>query len=135
MRFLLIALMVALLPLRGWAGHVMAVDMAAQQIAVAHAEQRSSMKASGSKSAAMPADCLMFGKASPGNMASLGTDTPVTSGLQCNSCDTCELCLALASFAHAEWPSGKVGMHSAPVAFGIGFSSADRASSFKPPIS
>ena len=37
MRYLLIALMIVLLPLRGWAGNAMAVDMAAQQVFMAQA--------------------------------------------------------------------------------------------------
>ena len=136
MRFFFVALMIVLLPLRGWAGHVMAVDMAAQQVAVAHAGgQKSGIQETGSMNGAMPADCLMFSTIPPGSAASLDTEKPVTSGAQCNNCDTCELCLALATSAHTEWPTGIAEMHSALVAAGIGFSSADRASSLKPPIS
>ena len=136
MRALLIVLMIALLPLRAWAGHVMAVDMAAQQVLVAHAAaQKPGPKQMVSMDTAMPADCIMFSKVSPPGATSPDTGTPINSGLQCNSCDTCELCLALATSTHAEWPTGTGGMHSAPVVFGTGFSSADRSSSLKPPIS
>lgn len=136
MRFFFIALIIALLPLRGWAGHVMAVDMAAQQVAVAHAAgQKSGMQETDAMNGAMPADCLMFGKTTSDTAASLDTGKPVTSGAQCNNCDTCELCLALANSAHAEWPTGIADRHSALVAAGIGFSSADHASRLKPPIS
>ncbi len=136
MRFFFIALLIALLPLRGWAGHVMAVDMAAQQVAVAHAAgQKSGMQKTDAMNGAMAADCLMFSMAPSDTGASLNAEKPVTSGAQCNNCDTCELCLALATSAHTEWPTGIADRHSALVAVGIGFSSADRASSLKPPIS
>ena len=36
MRFLVVALMIALLPLRGWAGEVMATEMASSQITHQH---------------------------------------------------------------------------------------------------
>ncbi len=121
MRILLFALMIALLPLRGWVGNAMAVDMAAQQVHMAAA----SGDASG---AAMPEDCPMRMQASDTSSAPGGTST------HC-SCDTCELCLALASLSGVSLPAG----HSMPVtglvADGTRFDSADRASRLKPPIS
>ena len=64
MRRLLLILMIALLPLRGWAGEMMAVSMAVQQLSVAVADQKSVAKAveqAGSPTGAMPADCPMLG--------------------------------------------------------------------------
>ncbi|MCZ8256917.1 MAG: hypothetical protein O9327_14785, partial [Polaromonas sp.] len=62
MRVLLLALMIALLPLRGWVGNAMAVDMAAQQVAMA--PQAALVAEAGAEASAMPDDCPMFGKAS-----------------------------------------------------------------------
>ena len=111
-RYLLIALMLTLLPLRGWAAHVMAVDMAAKAVAVAAVSK-----------ADMPADCVM-------PMATAEDD--MTSG--CNSCDTCELCLAVANLTPASWSANHRARHAAPPAFNASFSSATSASHLKPPI-
>ncbi|MDP3171916.1 MAG: hypothetical protein Q8M91_16415 [Polaromonas sp.] len=125
MRYLLFALMIALLPLRGWVGNAMAVDMASQQTLQAHAQTQ----AEGKASPAMPDDCPMHA----GATAETATD-PLSAG-HCNDCDTCELCLALASFT---WPSGAKasfmpggGLPSA----GHPFSSAEGSTRLKPPIS
>lgn len=117
--------MIALLPLRGWVGNAMAVDMAAQQVAMA--PQAALVAEAGAEASAMPEDCPMFGKASE-------KETPVADGAHCNGCNTCELCLALASFT---WPglqpAGFI-PHAEPLAGGTLFTSAERTSSFKPPI-
>lgn len=120
-RYLLIALMLVLLPLRGWAGNVMAVDMAAQQVAMAQVHP--------TDVAAMSADCAM------------AMQTPAEAKQQvsqssshCHSCDTCQLCLALATTHQAYWVISPISRHSAVLHTGTEFSSADSASSFKPPI-
>lgn len=115
-RCLLIALMLLLLPLRGWAGNVMAVDMAAtavMQARVVNADIHT----------AMPADCAMHLQ-------------PSTDGAsaQCSSCDTCELCLAVANLTPASWSANPLIRHSSPLAFSASFSSAFSASNLKPPI-
>ena len=122
MRYLLIALMIVLLPLRGWAGNAMAVDMATQQVLMA--------QASAASTAAMPADCPMHlqtvaDKAEQASPASA----------HCHSCDTCQLCLALASWTHAAWPADAMNRPGAPLLAGNCFRSADTAAGFKPPIS
>jgi len=43
MRFLVLALMIALLPLRGWAGEVMATEMAASQMSSVHKQAESAI--------------------------------------------------------------------------------------------
>ncbi|MBC7608673.1 MAG: hypothetical protein H7228_03710 [Polaromonas sp.] len=124
MRYLFVIIMIALLPLRGWAGHVMAVDMAGQQIAVA--QKAVATHASKDSIVAMPADCLM--------LAQVGADKDsVTSNAHCN-CDSCELCLALASVKDTGFLAATFTPHTAPQASSAGFSSADRATSLKPPI-
>ncbi|MFN3571704.1 MAG: hypothetical protein ACK4VX_15585 [Polaromonas sp.] len=122
MRYLLLALMITLLPVRGWVGNAMAVDMASQQALQAQAE--------GKASAAMPEDCPMHAGAAAG-----AADDTATAAGHCNDCDTCELCLALASFS---WPSGAMGGFTpagqAPSG-GHPFSSAEGGTRLKPPIS
>ncbi|HYW56634.1 MAG TPA: hypothetical protein VE934_06725 [Polaromonas sp.] len=129
MRHLLLALLIALLPVRGWVGNAMAVDMAAQRAAATIAQQ------------AMPADCPMHAQAADQD-GSASQQTPGDkaadqgkSGKLCADCDTCQLCLALASFTWTDLPTGSHSAHSGPVGTGIRFSSADNVFSLKPPIS
>ena len=116
-RFLLIALMLVLLPARGWTGDIMAVNMAANTLAQARV-------GSSATQASMPADCAMHTQ-------------PVTEDAAafCGSCDTCELCLAIANLTPASWPAGQFTRHSSPITIDTSFSSANSASSLKPPIS
>ena len=130
MRVLWIVLMVCLLPLRGWAGQLMAVDMAMQQLA--HAAALAPVVARGHIAApmdAMPEDCPMHAEASgtPKNLA--------TSSSACSGCDTCELCLAIALFAVPQFQAMPFSPRAAPDAVPHGFFSADHASRLKPPIS
>jgi hypothetical protein len=115
-RCLLIALMLVLLPLRGWAGNVMAVDMAAMTAV------KSSM-ANASSQEPMPADCAMH------------TPTPDAEAVSaCSNCDTCELCLAVANLTPAHLPFNRLVRHPSPPAFSSGYTSVTSASNFKPPI-
>ena len=116
-RYLLIALMLVLLPMRGWAGNIMAVDMAA------NAAMQAKM-ANVSNQTAMPVDCAMHAQPSADDAA-----TP------CGSCDTCELCLAVANLTLATWAASPFTLHTSPLAINASFSSASSASSLKPPIS
>jgi hypothetical protein len=133
MRILLLALMIALLPVRGWMGNAMALDMASQAVAKAQ-KTGSPVPASVviDADASMPADCPMHAQFA--DKAAAGTDVQA-GGVHCNACDTCELCLALAT---STWPDAAplaFAPHVAPLAAGYRFSSADSFSSFKPPIS
>ena len=111
-RLLLIALMLVLLPLRGWAGNVMAIDMA-----VTTAAQASPIQG------AMPEDCVMHMQTAADDKAPL-----------CSNCDTCELCLAVANLTPASSTAIKSARQTSPSAFNASFSSAARAPGFKPPI-
>jgi hypothetical protein len=126
MRVLLFALMIALLPVRGWVGNAMAVDMAARQ--VVQAQQGIPNAESGAEASAMQEDCPMHAQASE-------VKTPTADGAHCNACNTCELCLALASFTWPGLQAAGFTPHAEPLAGGSHFASADRASGFKPPIS
>ena len=116
-RFLVIAVMLVLLPLRGWAGDVMAVNMAANAVVQA---KMGSMTRQGT----MPADCPMHAQ-QPDD------DAPAA---HCDKCDTCELCLAVANLTFATWVDIPQARHFAPTVFNASFSSAARALHLKPPI-
>lgn len=124
MRYLFVILMIALLPLRGWAGHVMAVEMAAQQITAS--QHAATAQANNDAAPAMPSDCPMLGQA-----ADDGSGKPNS---PC-SCDTCELCVALASARQPVFFEARFTPCTAPQAVIAGFSSADRSTGLKPPIS
>lgn len=116
-RFLLIALMLVLLPLRGWAGDIMAVNMAATAVVQAKMDSMTSQLS-------MPADCDMHAQ-SPTDNASV----------YCSNCDTCEMCLAVANLTFATWADIPQARPSAPLDFDARFSNAARALNLKPPIS
>lgn len=125
--------MIALLPVRGWVGHAMAVDMAAQQVTLA--QQATPDAEPGAAASAMPEDCPMHAQASsPTDMAG-DPDAPVANGSYCEGCNTCQLCLALASFTWADPQPSAFIPHAEPLTGGSHFTSAERASGFKPPIS
>ena len=147
-RFLLI-LMIALLPVRGWASDVMTVASAAQQISVAsnttevvaaHAlptgvratfdtyfeeKPASTMPWDFPWRAKNAADTVQYGIDS-------ASDSP--SNRFCNGCNTCQLCMAL--FTGVSLPvlgTTQTG-YPLPVLHSTGFSSATLPPRFKPPI-
>jgi len=133
MRHLLLVLLIAVLPVRGWAADVMTVAMAAQElnaikiVASSAHSTRATDQFSTEIQANMPADCPMLAssKATGNNTAS-----PL-----CKGCTTCQLCMALVTgypmmlIGAVPLPQATQGMAS------ISFSSAERAPGFKPPIS
>ena len=130
MRHLLLVLMIALLPVRGWAVDVMALSMAARQLnaienVTAEAiNTRATGQSESENQAAMPTDCPMQVQAA--DKAGAGV---------CHGCNTCLLCMAVVT----GYPTIRVG--AAPLPQGtqtigsISFTSAERAPGFKPPIS
>lgn len=125
MRHLLLALLIAVLPVRGWVGHAMAVDMASQHVALAQA-------AAAGAPTAMPEDCPMHAQ-----MADTGAEQAPASqaGMLCKGCDTCQLCLAMASFTGAVVQTASWLPQATPADGGSRFNSADQPSGIKPPIS
>jgi hypothetical protein len=110
MRVLMLVLMMVLLPVRGWAGEVMATEVAAAPVVA------------GSSSAGMPADCPM---------AKLGDGAGMTHA----TCASCAFCLPLLSSTFTP-ELGKMPLPqlTAP-RDGAAFVSAEPAPGFKPPIS
>ncbi len=140
MRHLLLVLMIALLPLRGWASESMAVSMAVQQLGVVQ-EQTSG-------NAAMPVDCPFFGQAfkvpsidttgdtNADTITDTATDTfGETLSPLCKGCTTCQLCMALVT-GFAPTPAAATPLpHAKRLAINASFTSAERAPGYKPPIS
>ena len=131
MRCLLVALMIVLLPVRGWVGNAMALDMAAQQVLMAQAVAPSPLAFNAESP--MPADCPMHAQATADAAGEASQTTGA--GAHCNGCNTCQLCLALASFTWIDPPTGVFTASAAPLLSGLRFSSAESVSNLKPPIS
>lgn len=99
----------------------MAIGMAVQQVAAAQAPQPDGM----------PTDCPM-NAATSGSADSSPID--ITSPT-CSGCETCDLCLAMASFTHPQFSASPFIPGTAPRLVPQGYFSADHASPLKPPIS
>ena len=141
MRHLLVALMIALLPVRGWMGNAMAIDMAVnmamQQVSMAQSSAEGATPASGSNAAsqaaaAMPEDCPMTAQNQNGK--SVEGEQAGDTAASCN-CNSCELCLALATFTLPTLAIAASTAYVEPPSHGTRFSSAERVFSLKPPIS
>ena len=112
---LLIILLIALLPLRSWAGELMGVQMATGSAAAQLA------------SAAMPADCPMLSAADKDHAK------PAQPGSEC--CASCELCTPMAELVSA-MPEVVAFAAEAKLLMGrVDFQSAAPAPMLKPPIS
>ena len=121
-RLLLVALMLVLLPLRGWVGNAMAVDMAAQRVMTAQAQTANAVP--------MLTDCALAMQVSTDSVKQVSQNS-----WHCPSCDTCQLCSALATASQVTWLVKPITRHNAVLLAGVAFESAESAFSFKPPIS
>jgi len=123
MRRWLVLLMVVMLPLRGWAGDLMSVQMA-------------TMNAAADTVAAMPADCPMHIASHAEAQASDATEpTPAHTGSGMQSCSSCELCIPLAKLACGSLEAVSFAVHEQPLMPSVDFASASLAPVVKPPIS
>ena len=132
MRHLLIILLIAVLPVRGWASEQMAVSMAAQQLVVAAIEP---VAATGNP---------VLGQASKDAETAATATTVITATTDvagepisplCKGCTTCQLCMALVT-GYA--PILRIASQLPPathLSSNVSFTSAERAPGFKPPIS
>ena len=131
MRRVLLILMIALLPLRGWAADNMGLVMAVAEVS-AHQSTVSAVPDAGPATSAgaqtflsMAADCPM--RASP---AADGDQSASHTG-----CTTCQLCMGVFT-SQAFTLIGTTLLPQAPPGLGsTRFSSAERVAGFKPPIS
>ena len=132
MRRWFILIMIALLPIRGWVGDVMAADMVTQRLATL--AQVTVMAPQPADATADPhADC--HGKAaahSPASPPAGHSDMAVT---DCGNCTSCQVCHSVA-MVMAPGVAAVAPAHSAaPTLRGTHFASAEPARGFKPPIS
>lgn len=119
MRRLLILIMIVLLPLRGWAGDLMGVQMATSGVASNVAD-------------AMPPGCPMHAQT---GQAHSGPDTDAApSHGSVENCASCGLCIPLAEFAGARLDLVAFANRVQPVLDDAEFVSAALAPSVKPPI-
>jgi hypothetical protein len=154
MRFFVLALMIALLPLRGWAGEVMATEMASSQISHQHEQldnaielvaghahkqvvsatfegqkaafevQKPPLEAKDTQSAAMH-DCEGHGKA----------DETAPADGHCDLCAACQACHTVALSTAAVSLNLTFSSRTLPRPAATHFASATSALSQKPPIS
>ena len=138
---MLLILMIVLAPLRGWAGEVMALQMAAQQLAAAVSKPVANGLAlaehpPGSvKSATLHGDCMgsSYDEAAAAVAAQESHD--VHAATQCPTCSACQSCSLPALAALIRIPSVIQLSHAVPTLGGTTFSSAEPAPGLKPPIS
>ncbi|WP_298924126.1 hypothetical protein [uncultured Ramlibacter sp.] len=138
MRHWLLVLLIALLPLRGWAAEAMAGRMLAQQLDAIEfvATQHHSTGASGNSDSGMAtqamADCP--GHAAAAAAASAVADVAVQDSDPCASCLQCQACSILALQPGATPLAGPVPSHHAAAAGTARFASALSTPALKPPI-
>ena len=128
MRMLLLALMIALLPLRGWVGDVMAMEQVGQALTA-------------EPSPAMHSNCHEIrphhGRvdAAHADLAAAGEHDSVHAGADCAGCTVCQIChpVALAGLPCASSAASlPTAVPQTPVRR---YASAECAPGFKPPIS
>ncbi len=132
LRPLFLLILIALLPLRAWAGDAMAVGVAASMSITSIATKKitsytdeSSLRSRFDLNsvATMPPNCPMHNPAGAQTGASL-----------CHGCDTCELCLVVYDTTNAALVLGVLPLPTQSTETPVFFASAERASGFKPPI-
>ena len=111
MRAIVLALLIIMLPVRGWVSDAMATSIDLQQ-AMAQAVQ-----------IAVPADAS-------------GLNNPATDDTQaeCGACATCQMCHVVALVTSAPLIQAAPLAHAMPASPHLSFISAERASGYKPPI-
>jgi hypothetical protein len=126
-RFFLI-FMIALLPLRGWAGEVMAMDMLATHAGATEkvAPHAHGISAESTFDAEMQADCHEAAVAEPSDS---------TTSTHCGSCPLCQMCHTVAAPAPFEALPTPWLPHAQPSTGPTRFASAPAAFALKPPIS
>ncbi|MDM0009798.1 hypothetical protein QTI51_33870 [Variovorax sp. J22G73] len=149
MRTLLLALMIALLPIRGWLGDAMALEMARHSLPVASV---STVSAASGATMATQAHCHEAMEAMDATDADAGmqmamdmSDSPAghashdtTGGADhqgCGTCTACQVChtVALGGMPLIDTVHGAP--QAAPAAHASRFASAEPAQGLKPPIS
>jgi len=120
---LIVILLIALLPLRGWSATGMAVQMAL----AGNATMESSMDAG-----AMPGDCPMMQKVA--SAVGKTPDKPMDSKSH-QGCQTCQLCMTLATLDSLSAKLPEPEPFGSPLALADRYASAELVEDSKPPIS
>jgi hypothetical protein len=137
MRHLLLALLIALVPIRGWVGDVMATGMASSRVAqpefaiemgAVHAHGARAEGHFGHETAAQSADAMP-------DCAGHGDAPAVASPFSCDSCDSCQACHTLALSPPLTSAAPLLTAPAPPHSAVARFASADMAPGQKPPIS
>lgn len=133
MRVFVLALAILLLPLRGWLGDAMAMEMTQQQVVaavtvVAH-EAASAQDAH--------ADHAMHDMASTADGMHTGhaSHDPAAQPDCQSTCTDCQLCHSVAMTVWPEMPTTGEAPRATPSLAPVAFASAEPAPGFKPPIS
>lgn len=137
MRGFFLVLMITLLPLRGWAGDVMAIRMATHPAVAAVSLVSAAVRAEGAQTASHGvvesghADCTGHAGVAQGPDDSSGAATGTG---HCTSCASCQVCTSIALVVPPmQWEGASVAYDS-PRDGSARFFSAVPAPGFKPPI-
>lgn len=142
MRLLLLILMIALLPLRGWIGDVMAMEMAAGQLVAIQNVAFSSYSSRAGASIPLKlgvsrSECHELVPAGMGSDVGLNTTEPPSGATHgdCGYCSACQIChtaaVLCATPVHVSRPLPPLLQQERPMQF----ASATPAPRLKPPIS
>jgi hypothetical protein len=127
MRAFLLALMIVLLPVRGWMGDAMAAQMLAQKL-LGQASS-ATVATEGAAHDSVMHDC-------PGHGAEAGsTEAPQTEKLNadCGTCSACQVCHSSACLGSASALPLLKAPHASPRSGPMTFASVDPLAGFKPP--
>ena len=132
MRHLLIILLIAVLPVRGWASERMSVSMAVQQMAVAASAPT---EATDCPMLAQAPDTASTATAASIDVADVADAAGESISPLCKGCTTCQLCMAVVT-GYPPMPDITLQLPQAKrLLASVSFSSAEPAPGFKPPIS
>ena len=125
---LIVLLLIALLPLRGWSATGMAVQMAL----AGNTAMESSMDAG---QGAMPVDCPMMQKAASAVGDAAHTPEKTMDGKSHQGCQTCQLCMSLATLDSLSAKLPEPEPFGSPIALADRYAGAELFEDSKPPIS
>lgn len=142
MRLLLLALMIVLLPLRGWMGDAMATEMVLAQLQPAQSTAKIMASHAHGTSAGAPfyheagaLEAVQEGPVAHDCAEPASADAFHAEHAYCQSCAACQVCHTLAMSAVAADLNTLVSAHTLPHAASAPFASAEAALDQKPPIS
>jgi len=143
MRTLLIIVMMALAPLRAWAGDAMAIGMAAAQVAViAPATSEPALAAAATRGSgqvdtdfSVHADCVGHDAIEVAAVQDSDASQDHAVPSHCPTCSFCQVCSSPGIATTGSMTGTVRFVHKVPLSGGTHFTSAERAPGFKPPIS